>query len=83
MTKLKSDEEKGILEGASNSHKSAYPGAYSVSDPIDLFPPFTVKMRRLLKSTCTQKRLNWDKEFIPGEIQLFNRKKKDLSILSK
>ena len=38
----------------------------SVFDPIRLFAPFTVQMRRLLKGIWTKNRKHWDNEAEPG-----------------
>ena len=39
----------------------------SVFDPIGLFAPLSVHMRRLLKVICTKNGQSWDSEVEPGE----------------
>ena len=39
----------------------------SVFDPIELFAPFSVQMRRLLKSICTENGQHLDNKVEPGD----------------
>ena len=43
----------------------------SVFDPIGLFAPFRVHMRRLLKGTWTKNGQHWDNEVEPGDEEEF------------
>ena len=45
----------------------------SVFDPIGLFAPFSVHMRRLLKSIWTKNGQHWDNEVDPSEEEEFLR----------
>ena len=50
----------------------------SVFDPIGLFAPFSVHMRRLLKGNWTKNRQHWENEVEPGEEAEFLRWKQQL-----
>ena len=54
----------------------------SVFDPIELFAPFSVHMRRLLKGIWTKNRQHRDKEVEPGEEAEFLRWKEQLPIVA-
>ena len=54
----------------------------SVFDPIGLFAPFSVHMRRLLKSIWTKKGQHWDNEVEPSEEEEFLRWKEQLPIVA-
>ena len=54
----------------------------SVFDPIGLFAPFSVHMRRLLKGIWTKNGQHWDKEVEPGEEAEFLRWKEKLPIVA-
>ena len=54
----------------------------SVFDPIGLFAPFSVHMRRLLKGIWTKNGQHWDKEVEPGEEAEFLRWKEQLRIVA-
>ena len=54
----------------------------SVFDPIGLFAPFSVHMRRLLKVIWTKNGQHWDNELEPGEEAEFLRWKKQLPIVA-
>ena len=54
----------------------------SVFDPIGLFAPFSVHMRRLLKSIWTKTGQHWDNEVEPIEEEEFLRWKEQLPIVA-
>ena len=54
----------------------------SVFDPIGLFAPFSVHMRRLLKGIWTKNGQHWDNEVEPGEEEEFLRWKEQLPIVA-
>ena len=54
----------------------------SVFDPIGLFAPFSVTMRRLLKGIPTKIGRHWDNEMEPGEEAEFLRWKEQLPIVA-
>ena len=54
----------------------------SVFDPIGLFAPFSVHMRRLLKSIWTKNGQHWDNEVEPSEEEEFLRWKEQLPIVA-
>ena len=54
----------------------------SVSDPIGLFAPFSVHMRRLLKGIWIKNGQNWDNEVEPSEEEEFLRWKEQLPIVA-
>ena len=54
----------------------------SVFDPIGLFAPFSVHMRRLLKGIWTKNGQHWDKEVEQGEEAEFLRWKEQLPIVA-
>ena len=54
----------------------------SVFDPIGLFAPFSVHMRRLLKGIWTKNGQHWDNEVEPGDEAEFWRWKKQLPIVA-
>ena len=54
----------------------------SVFDPIGLFAPFSVHMRRLLKGIWTKNGQHWDNEVEPGEEEDFLRWKEQLPIVA-
>ena len=54
----------------------------SVFDPIGLFAPFSVHMRRLLKGIWTKDGQHWDTELEPGDETEFLRWKKQLPIVA-
>ena len=54
----------------------------SVFDPIGLFAPFSVHMRRPLKGMWTKNGQHWDKEVEPGEEAQFLRWKEQLPIVA-
>ena len=54
----------------------------SVFDPIGLFAPFSVHMRRLLKSIWTKNGQHWDNEVEPSEEEDFLRWKEQLPIVA-
>ena len=53
-----------------------------VLDPIGLFVPFSVHMRRILKRIWTKSGQNWDNKVEPGEKAEFLRWKEQLSIVA-
>ena len=53
----------------------------SVFDPIGLFAPFSVHMRRLLNGIWTMNGQHWDKEVEPGDKTEFQRWKEQLPIV--
>ena len=55
----------------------------SLFDPIGLFAPFIVHMRRLLKSIWTKNGQHWDNEVEPGEEAEFLRWKEQFPVLLK
>ena len=54
----------------------------SVFDPIGVFAPFSVHMRRLLKGIWTKNGQHWDKEVEPSEEAEFLRWKEQLTIVA-
>ena len=54
----------------------------SVFDPIGLFAPFSVQMRRLLKVIWTKNGQHWDSEVEPGEEEEFLKLKKQLPVVA-
>ena len=54
----------------------------SVFDPIGLFAPFSVHMRRLLKGIWTKNGQHWDNEVEPSEEEEFLRWKEQLPIVA-
>ena len=54
----------------------------SVFDPIGLFAPFSVHMRRLLKGIWTKNGQHWDNEVEPSEEEEFLRWKEQLQIVA-
>ena len=54
----------------------------SVFDPMGLFAPFSVHMRRLLKGIWTKKGQHWDNDVEPADEAEFLRWKEQLSILN-
>ena len=54
----------------------------SVFDPIGLFAPFSVHMRRLLKAIWTKNGQHWDNEVEPSEEEEFLRWKGELPIVA-
>ena len=54
----------------------------SVFDPIGLFAPFSVHMRRLLEGIWTTNGLHWDNEVEPGDEAEFLRWKEQLPIVA-
>ena len=54
----------------------------SVFDPIGLFAPFSVHMRRLLKSIWTKNGQHWDNEVEPGDEAEFLRWKEQLPVVA-
>ena len=54
----------------------------SVFDPIGLFAPFSVHMRRLLKGIWTKNGKHWDNEVEPSEEEEFLRWKEQLPIVA-
>ena len=54
----------------------------SVFDPIGLFAPFSVHMRRLLKGIWTKNGQHWDNEVEPGDKKEFLRWKEQLPIVA-
>ena len=54
----------------------------SVFDPIGLFAPFSVHMRRLLKGIWTKNGQHWDNEVEPGEEAEFLRWKEQLLMVA-
>ena len=54
----------------------------SVFDPIGLFAPFSVHMRRLLKGIWTKNGQHWDNEVEPSEKEEFLRWKEQLPIVA-
>ena len=54
----------------------------SVFDPIGLFAPFSVHMRRLLKGILTNNRQHWDTEVEPGDEAEFLKWKEQLPIVA-
>ena len=54
----------------------------SVFDPIGLFVPFSVHMRRLLKGIWTKNGQHWDNEVEPSEEEEFLRWKEQLPIVA-
>ena len=54
----------------------------SVFDPIGLFAPFSVHMRRLMKSIWTKNGQHWDNEVEPSEEEEFLRWKEQLPIVA-
>ena len=54
----------------------------SVFDPIGLFAPFSVHMRRLLKSIWTKNGQHWDNEVEPTEEKEFLRWKEQIPIVA-
>ena len=54
----------------------------SVFDPIGLFAPFSVHMRRLLKGIWTKNGPHWDNEVEPSEEEKFLRWKEQLPIVA-
>ena len=55
---------------------------YSVVDPIGLFAPFSVHMRRLLKGIWTKNGQHWHNEVEPGDEAEFLRWKEQLPIVA-
>ena len=55
----------------------------SLFDPIGLFAPFSVHMRRLLKGIWTKNGQHWDNEVEPSEEEEFLRWKEQLPIVAK
>ena len=53
-----------------------------VFDPIGLFAPFTVHMRRLLRGIWTKNGQHWDNEMEPGDEAKFLRWKEQLPIVA-
>ena len=54
----------------------------SVFDPIGLFAPFSVHMRRFLKGIWTKNGQHWDSEVEPSEDDKFLRRKEQLPIVA-
>ena len=54
----------------------------SIFDPIRLFAPFSVHMRRLLKGIGIKNGQHWDNEVAPGEEEEFLRWKEQLPIVA-
>ena len=54
----------------------------SVFDPIGLFAPFSVQMRRLLKGIWTKNGQHWDNDVEPSEEEEFLRWKEQLPIVA-
>ncbi|XP_075250897.1 uncharacterized protein LOC142343096 [Convolutriloba macropyga] len=55
----------------------------SVFDPIGIFAPFSVRMRRLLKKIWTKNGQHWDNKVEPGEEAEFLKWKEQLPIVAK
>ena len=55
---------------------------YSLFDPIRLFAPFSVHMRRLLKNIWTKNGQHWDNKIEPGEDAEFLKWKEQLPIVA-
>ena len=49
------------------THRKILSLVSSVVDPIGLFAPFSVNMKRLLKSIWTKNGQHWDNEVEPGD----------------
>ena len=54
----------------------------SIFEPIGLFAPFSVHMRRLLKGIWTKNGQHWDNEVEPGDQAEFLRWKEQLPIVA-